>query len=409
MRRVALVLLVLSLVLHSAPSWAGKQGPDDGAARQKVIERLIQSLFAGGGPGIEDVATLVEGGSMTPAAQRLKEQNARGPGAGAPTIQAVEYTDKPLADGTYAATFSLSIDGTKEPRPVNLLLKNIGGAWKIVLPKYGTAGRSTSARIPALLTMFIRPSINFASPESVIAGFIGSINAMDFARAKSCLFAVEDSSVTDYAPVKSQLFTYLLLSAPTVVEKTPDRITYKVPLAIIGRPTTNELAVVKSGTKWLIMPGSRASHHQYSPETFVSDICIDLADLNAWKFGSASKATVSNVRQVATGVMMYLADQDDTFSLTDKTLVSKLQPYLKNRAIFTSAAHGGTAVAIHFNDRLNGRVRKTLAHPERLIMLYDGANGQPLFRYGGRASIATADGAARLVTREEYVQYRWTP
>jgi hypothetical protein len=292
---------------------------------------------------------------------------------------------------------------------VNLLLKKIGGAWKIVQPKYIMPGRSTSARIPAMLAMFVLPNVNFSNPENVIAGFIGSINAMDFARARTCLFAVEDSTVTDYEPVKSQLFTFWLLSAPTVVEKTPDRITYKVPLVIIGRQVVNELVLVKSGAKWLIMPGSRVSHHQYSLETFVSDICIDLADLNAWKFGSASTATVSNVKQVATGVMMYLADYDDTFSLTDKTLVAKLQPYLKNTAVFTSPADQGTQVSIHFNDQLTGRVRKTVENPERLIMLYDGKDGQPLFRYGGRASIATADGAARLVTREEYLKYRWSP
>jgi hypothetical protein len=61
---------------------------------------------------------------------------------------------------------------------------------------------------------------------------------------------------------------------------------------------------------------------------------------------------------------------------------AKVQPYLKNTAVFTSPADSGSQVSILFNDQLTGRVRKTLEHPERLIMLYYCADVQPLFRYG---------------------------
>lgn len=397
---------MLSFAILLTPSWGRKQDATAGMAeREKVVARLVEALYSSTKPGVEIAARLMLNGSMTPAARRAQSLiDGKTIGVKA---RVVGYTDSPLEDGTYDAAFFLSVEGRQSRTPTHLILRKIEGEWKIALPKYSTSERSL--KFIAGLRMFVTPSVDYSNPESVITGFIGYVNTQDFKGAKSCLLSVEDSTVADYSTMEDLIYGFGLMSAPTVLEEQGDRITYGVALSTTGGKMVNQLLLVKHGPKWLIMPGSPALHSKYSPEKVLNDICIDLANLDAWKSRRAAKAMVSNMQQVALGMMQYLADWDNTFSLTDATLVTKLMVYVKNRDLFTSPLETGKKVSIHFNRRLQGRSQTSITNPGSVVMLYDGTAEQPLFRYGGKAIIATADGVARLVTREEYLRYRWSP
>jgi hypothetical protein len=104
----------------------------------------------------------------------------------------------------------------------------------------------------------------------------------------------------------------------------------------------------------------------------------------------------SNMKQLATGMMMYMQDYDEVLPpMPDAEKLKKVVlPYVKNEGVFKSPA---TRQAFRPNPRLSGRKLASLGNPAGVIMLYSAAP-EP----DGTRLVARADGSVRSVSADEW-------
>ncbi|MEQ1934230.1 MAG: hypothetical protein ABL962_10200 [Fimbriimonadaceae bacterium] len=115
---------------------------------------------------------------------------------------------------------------------------------------------------------------------------------------------------------------------------------------------------------------------------------------------NASKATValSNAKQLATAMMIYLADYDDIFPYVQSSpsLLKQLEPYTKNPELFKTLNPKGAGM-FRFNMSLAGVSSVDIDEPAKTPMLFD-----PEPFPDGRYLVAYADSHARYLTAEEW-------
>jgi len=118
--------------------------------------------------------------------------------------------------------------------------------------------------------------------------------------------------------------------------------------------------------------------------------------LNKSKEKAEATSAESNMKQLATGIMMYCQDYDETLPpMRDAASLKKVMlPYVKSDSVLRSPATGRP---FQPNPRLAGRRLAQLIRPSNVIMLYS-AVPEP----DGRRIVARADGAVRIVSTEEW-------
>lgn len=110
-------------------------------------------------------------------------------------------------------------------------------------------------------------------------------------------------------------------------------------------------------------------------------------------------ATLSNVKQIGLGLIMYSGDWDDNLPYTQdsKSTWYVIYPYVKNLGIFkTLNPNGGM---IRFNMGVSGAVESSISSPADTVLLYE-TEPWP----DGRRVVAFCDGHAKLVTQEAWAE-----
>jgi hypothetical protein len=114
---------------------------------------------------------------------------------------------------------------------------------------------------------------------------------------------------------------------------------------------------------------------------------------------SASKktATLSNIKQVALGTMIYMSDYDDEIPYVQNTatLVEITMPYMKNREVWKSLNPKGGRLL--FNTALSGVNAASIENPNEMPMFYE-----EFFWPDGSRAVAYADGHAKFVNQAEW-------
>lgn len=121
---------------------------------------------------------------------------------------------------------------------------------------------------------------------------------------------------------------------------------------------------------------------------------------------SLQEQTLSNVKQVALGMLMYSNDYDDylPYAQSSKSAWYVEYPYVKSINMFkTLNPNGGM---IRFNMGIAGAYMESIIEPANTVMLYESEPWPD-----GRRAVAFLDGRAKLVTREEWAELakRLTP
>lgn len=123
---------------------------------------------------------------------------------------------------------------------------------------------------------------------------------------------------------------------------------------------------------------------------------------------SKNAAHLSQIRlkQLCLGILQFTADWNDSFAFDSPYLQEALLPYLTNQEIFLSPQ---SLEPYAFNDFLSGKSLDDVPAPSQTIMFYEGEEQNLIFRYEGKAVIATVDGRCLVVTPEQAQQFIWIP
>lgn len=118
------------------------------------------------------------------------------------------------------------------------------------------------------------------------------------------------------------------------------------------------------------------------------------------KSAAKATATLSNVKQMALGVMIYMSDYDDVYPYPQSVAAVKFvtYPYIKNKEIYkTLNPNGGQFL---FNMSLGGVESVSIENPAETVLWYE-TQAWP----DGRRAVAFADGHAKLVSTEEWKRF----
>jgi hypothetical protein len=120
-------------------------------------------------------------------------------------------------------------------------------------------------------------------------------------------------------------------------------------------------------------------------------------------------ASLSNVKQINTGVLMYTQDYDEILPTPASKYTELVQPYVRNNALFHApAAPVEEMVSYSFNKNLQGVSLAAIAAPATTIMIYEGKDGKPNYRYEGMTVIGFVDGHAKMCTPQMVAGYLWS-
>lgn len=106
---------------------------------------------------------------------------------------------------------------------------------------------------------------------------------------------------------------------------------------------------------------------------------------------------LSNVKQIAVGLMMYVTDYDDVFPYAQSTKAVQYvtYPYIKNFDVWKT--HNPKGSQFNFNMAIAGVSATAIPDPAETVMVYESAP-----RPDGRRAVAFADSHAKLVSSADW-------
>jgi prepilin-type processing-associated H-X9-DG protein len=132
-----------------------------------------------------------------------------------------------------------------------------------------------------------------------------------------------------------------------------------------------------------------------------------LADPSAAYAAEMAASSITNLKQLALAALQFMQDYDLQLAFNQDSMVEALKPYTGNKHIFTVPS---TDEVYSVNENLIGKPGNSqIQSMHQVVMFYEGKNQTPIFRYGGKAAIAFADGHVKLVSREEAGTLVWEP
>ena len=117
----------------------------------------------------------------------------------------------------------------------------------------------------------------------------------------------------------------------------------------------------------------------------------------------------TNVRQIELGFIQYTQDHNDKLPPSAAAYKDAVFPYIKNEAVFRCPSQEGEGAAYSMNSSLQGKSLDDLAHPEKIVLIYEGQNQTLDFRHDGKAVVGFADGHDKALTEAEAQNLKWKP
>lgn len=123
----------------------------------------------------------------------------------------------------------------------------------------------------------------------------------------------------------------------------------------------------------------------------------------------------TNVRQIELGLIQYAQDHNEKLPPSAAAYKGVVFPYINNEAVFRCPSQEGTGAAYSMNTNLQGKGLDDLAHPEKVILIYEGQNQTLDFRHEGKAVVGFADGHDKALTEtqaQDWIQtheLKWKP
>lgn len=126
-------------------------------------------------------------------------------------------------------------------------------------------------------------------------------------------------------------------------------------------------------------------------------------------FARGQRESLNQVKQLALGVKQFIQDHDEQYAFTPETVKSKIQPYIRNEALWTAPGDAAGTISYSLNPQIKNVNEAEILFLAETVLFYLGRDGKPDFRYGGRTVVGFADGHVELLTEEETKKLRWKP
>jgi beta-lactamase regulating signal transducer with metallopeptidase domain len=266
---------------------------------------------------------------------------------------------------------------------------------------------------------------DLSSPKATLRSFIAAINRADFPAAAACVrngssTAIPKEMVDDF---KKQAVT--LAITDSVAEETGFEAKIALELTMgqggnLSTPskkhiTRETVALMKTQDTWLInspLPPAQPKMKNGEPEEIVAMFVAILAhpDLMIQARGKAvTTVCLSNLKQVALGLIMFAQDHNESFALRAATYKAQAMPYIKSEMVFHCPSDKPGAVSYSFNANLQGVPLSNISNISETVLVYEGKNGQLDFHHDGMAVVGFGDGHVQLVSPEKARTLRWKP
>ncbi|RYG45787.1 hypothetical protein EON79_11760 [bacterium] len=109
--------------------------------------------------------------------------------------------------------------------------------------------------------------------------------------------------------------------------------------------------------------------------------------------------SLSKLKQVAVGALLYAGDWDDVFPKADSTAkaAAAIMPYVKSQSVFSTNNPAGKRIL--FNTSLSGISSDTIERPAETLLFWEEFSWSD-----GKRAVAYADGHAKRLTEEEWAR-----
>lgn len=297
---------------------------------------------------------------------------------------------------------SALLDKNRRHRPVNRATK-----WLTLL--------LTVAFIPLLAAA---RAANDSSPEKTVRLFVAALDAGQFEEAARY---VDGASPTgDFKSLREQWNktkpTFSLSGLTTaaqddtaVVKATLDIKSLDIKSPLERETQTGNIALVRHGAHWLLVPVKPVKGGDYGNTSFLTFIATSLQSPKAFKTSreqARNESCRSNLKQIALGAIL-LEQKMGALKITPQNFKKELFPYTRTMAFFRCPQVSG-GESYSFNGNLTN-LKLGMPNAPRIVMFYEGRNGQLDFRHDGKANVAFADGHVQTVSREDAKTLQWKP
>lgn len=270
-------------------------------------------------------------------------------------------------------------------------------------------------------------SIDLSSPKATVLSFVKSFESLNFTNCAKC---VQGGKLENFEPMlKSMPAGYKFkmdlrdIDSKEVGNSAVVTGNLWIKSSAPGQEDSEttyfeKLSVVKVEQSWLIQP--RKLNETDKNVTILTGIASVLAfGMPATTTPSqmesapptqtprdAHAITLSNLKQLALGTIVYSADYNDR--LPNANWQKQLEPYTKSQRVFQSPMNSRERQSPYtFNSALFGKKLKSVTKPAETVLLYEGSKGVIAFLYNSRGAVAFADGHVKLVSKQEAVQLKW--
>lgn len=263
-------------------------------------------------------------------------------------------------------------------------------------------------------------SLNPLQPSEVLQAFVQAFSAERDFNAASLL--VEGGQTGEaLRPVMEELapthngWKFAVLRSDVNIKD--DIATAKVMLVLqhrlFGKMMHQErLTLRQTDNEWKIVPFPAdevyRSYRDYADSDILANIATYLARPQEIQEARAYQC-LSNLKQMALGIMQFLQDHEEKFALNNKTFEKLIWPYTHSTEIYHCPDDEGNETSYSFNPQQENVALGQMEEPTKTVMLYEGKDGQLDFRHNNRASVCFADGHCELVSPEQAQTLRWEP
>ncbi|HTQ11569.1 MAG TPA: hypothetical protein VMI31_16015 [Fimbriimonadaceae bacterium] len=245
-----------------------------------------------------------------------------------------------------------------------------------------------------------------SSPEAVVRSFLAAVTKGDYVAASKL---VKGGKVGEFLTEPGAADRLPKISIDHLVTATAGNraiVTFDISATMQGSAGAGSdyMVLERTDQGWLIDPPMLDGGL-----SFMAYLLSDPPMFEEAHKAAEATSCLSNVKQVALGIIMLEADCDDVLKVTADNWVDKVKPYLQNRAVFTCPLDPKGTISYSLNAKLIGKSDAAIQYPATTVLVYEGKGGKLDFRHNGRAAVAFVDGHAKLVGREEAKSLRWTP
>ncbi|MBS1720224.1 MAG: hypothetical protein JST35_07245 [Armatimonadetes bacterium] len=253
------------------------------------------------------------------------------------------------------------------------------------------------------------------SPVATVKAFVAAINAGDFVSARMQLLAPGNSNDAESLKVigfKLELQRCELKSRDANSAIVTCRARKSTSREFRTDPVTGdneEVQLTKVGEQWKIC--------LLDPNLYVNrPLHVNQLVFLLGRYGDSGlrviaqnvecSKTVRRGKQLATCMLLYVADNDDVLPKAANWKKAIL-PYVRSGDPFTVPPDKAGTVSWSYNGKLAGKSWALIENPEAVVFFYLGKGGQPDYRFGNRTVVVFCDGHVKAMTKAEVAKVKW--